>query len=339
MLAGVCNGAAESDFCGPGLTAAGQFDTTFNGTGSVISPVAAVGATLWAWVAVQADGKDRGGWGLRRCRVQRPALRGALHRSWRTGYQFQQHRQGGDDLRQQRRRNLGGQCCQPSSRTRRLSRAGLQRWGQPDVLQSPATTAMARWTSPSTRRRRRMAAACVIAAVSTTGSSTANAIMVQPDQKIVQVDARQQRNQPRHTDARCALTRTAALTARSTVRACLLSHRATAVSAARRAVSPSSHGWATCCWRARRARCRHALWRWWLTSVSGGGTARLVQAAAATVGIGFATAFAVTQQVDGRILLAGTALTAPREMIFVCCDSKPMVADLSLGGTGRHVTR
>ncbi|MFO1342588.1 MAG: delta-60 repeat domain-containing protein [Burkholderiales bacterium] len=134
VLAGVCNGAAESDFCVARLTAAGQFDTTFNGTASVISPVAAVGA--YGRGGGAGGRQDRGGWRLRRCRVPdqlcvRYTAAGALDTSFNsTGRVVTTFASSGAEtsvanavaIQSDQKIVAGGVCnC----------------WGQPDVLHRP----------------------------------------------------------------------------------------------------------------------------------------------------------------------------------------------------------
>ena len=56
VVAGSCPGVTNIDFCVVRITTAGVLDTTFNGGGSVISPVGALTDTAYG-VAIQSDGK------------------------------------------------------------------------------------------------------------------------------------------------------------------------------------------------------------------------------------------------------------------------------------------
>ncbi|MFO1342587.1 MAG: hypothetical protein U1F05_05560 [Burkholderiales bacterium] len=178
-----------------------------------------------------------------------------------------------------------------------------------------------------------------VAAVSTTGSSTANAIMVQPDQKIVQVGACNSATSPGIRMCALRLNPDGSLdTTFNSSGLLVVASGDCSVCSEARAVYIQMDGRLLPAGASSEVPSRFVALR--LTASGGVDSSFGARgAAAATVGIGFATAFAVTQQVDGRILLAGTCVDGTTGNDFCVlrlkADGSP---DLSLGGTGRHVT-
>ena len=336
VLAGVCNGAAESDFCLVRLTAAGQFDTTFNGTGSVISPVATVGAYGRA-VAVQADGKIVVAGACadvefdQLCVVRYTAA-GALDTSFNsTGRAVTTFASSGAEtsvanavaIQSDQKIVAGGVCNVGGSLM-----FCIARYNSDGSLDQSFNA-----SAPPDGRGMR------VTAVTTTGSSTANAILVQPDQKIVQVGAC---NSAASSGIRmCALRLNPDGSLDSTFNSSGLLVVASgdcSVCSEARAVYIQADGRLLLAGASSEVPSRFVALR---LTASGGVDSSFGSggAAAATVGIGFATAFAVTQQVDGRIVLAGTCVDGTTGNDFCVLRLKADGSlDLSLGGTGQHVT-